>query len=538
VGADEYPFGAKTLGLAWNLAPGESRTGWVVRPFRAYEAEVRALRAHDWAAEYAGAGAEWRSLLERAAQPCIPDPGVADAFYACLGDLFVMREPLADGYVGAIMGTEVYRSCNPFEGSLVIVALDQLGLHEEAADGLRVELETQEPNGEWADPHGWCHHMWGAAGLKAWAAMEHYRTTGDRAFLQAVYPRLRANAHWQETQRAGTRVPAGAEGPTTFGLMPRGMGDGGLMNDDDFYGVFFPHNILAVYADRAAVEAAEILGCTADLPELQRIYNTAHADLLAAMERGAIQADGYRWLSGVPGKTSGSRWGVLYVCHPCGLLPADHPLIEGTLRHIEAHMSPGGHPIHTGWMADGCWVAISLDNLAEVHLVRGNGDAVAEYLYATLNHGTPLYTWCEERGIEPGTTQCSGDRQHLWTPVAVVRALRDSLVMEDGDGLHLALGAARAWLASGQPLGIANAATHFGTVSYQIQYDAVRGVLTGEVSFPAEGGPAWAILHVRLPGGRRVVAVDPAERATVLPGGEGLRWEQPHGKLTIEATIA
>ena len=168
---------------------------------------------------------------------------------------------------------------------------------------------------------------------------------------------------------------------------------------------------------------------------------------------------------------------------PCGLLPPDHALVTGTLQKIEANVSQGGQPIHTGWMADGAWVAITLDNVAEVHLARGNGDAAAQYLYSTLNHGTPLYTWCEERGQEPDTPKCSGDRQHLWTPVAVVRALRDMMVMEKGDGLHLALGTPREWLGSGQPVGMAGACTYFGAVSYQMQYDAsaVAGDRRGDV---------------------------------------------------------
>ncbi len=136
----------------------------------------------------------------------------------------------------------------------------------------------------------------------------------------------------------------------------------------------------------------------------------------------------------MPGKTSGSRWGVLNALFPCGLLPPDHELITGTLRNIESQLSPGGIPVNTGWMADGMWVAITLDNMAEAHLARGKGDAAAEYLYATLNHGTPLYTWCEERGQEPGTTKITGDRQHLWTPVAVVRAVRDCLVWSTATG--------------------------------------------------------------------------------------------------------
>ena len=280
--------------------------------------------------------------------------------------------------------------------------------------------------------------------------------------------------------------------------MPRGFGDGGLMDGDDLYGVFLPHNIWAVYADRLSVEAAEILGRTEDLPELRKIYETARDDLLAALDRGAIREKDYRWIPGVPGKTTGSRWGVLNAAFPCGLLPPDHELITGTLRKIESNMSRGGIPIHTGWMADGMWVAITLDNVAETHLARGNGDAAVRYLYATLNHGTPLYTWCEERGPEPGAKKCSGDRQHLWTPVAVVRAIRDMLVMEDvkdAGGLHLALGTAREWLASGRPVGIADAATHFGPVSYRMQYDPASSQVRGEVQFAADSTAAWAVLE-------------------------------------------
>ena len=199
------------------------------------------------------------------------------------------------------------------------------------------------------------------------------------------------------------------------------MGDCGLMDDGDLYGVFLPHNIWAVYADRLALEAAEILGRTGDIDELRQIHDSGRADLLAALDRGAIREGDYRWMPGVPAKTSGSRWGVLNALHPCQLLPPEHELISGTIRKIESNLSPGGLPIHTGWLADGMWVAITLDNLAEAHLVRHNGDAAARYLYATLNHATPLVTWCEERGPEPGASKCTGDRQHLWTPVAVVR---------------------------------------------------------------------------------------------------------------------
>jgi len=212
------------------------------------------------------------------------------------------------------------------------------------------------------------------------------------------------------------------------------------------------------------------------------------------------------------------------------------------MRHLRSHMSPGGLPLNTGWMPDGLWVAIALDNLAEAHLVRGEGDEASELLYATLNHGTPLLTWCEERGQEPGTAASSGDRQHLWTPVSVVRAVRDVLVMEDGAELHLARGTHRAWLGNGGRVGIHEAPTHFGRISYEMAYDAQTRRIRGRVQFPENGvrGPIplqRAVLHLRLPQGVRVSDVTPESDAPLRREEAALRWTSPAGEYKFEAAV-
>ncbi|MCE5269638.1 MAG: hypothetical protein LLG00_17305, partial [Planctomycetaceae bacterium] len=372
--------------------------------------------------------------------------------------------------------------------------------------------------------------------FKSWAIMEHYRITRDKQFLADAYPHMVASSRWQEKQRARSRTEA-ARKANVYGLMPRGFGDCGLDNAGDAYGVFFPHNIWSVYGDRCSCEAAEILGKTEDAAELKKIYETARDDLLKAIDRGAIKEKDYRWISGIADNPCGSRWGALNVTVPCGLLPPEHELVTGTLKKIEATVSKGGQPLHTGWMPDGGWVAITLDNIAETHLARGNGDIVARYFYSTLNHGTPLYTWCEERGQEPGTTKQSGDRQHLWTPVAVVRCLRDMMVMEKGDGLELALGTDRHWLASGKPVGIAGAKTHFGQVTYRMQYDAAKSQVSGEVTFADDCTAASAILHIRLPGGIKVRSVGAESKAEILPNGEGIRWKTPRGTMRFQVDV-
>lgn len=512
LGGDEYPVIEKeTLNPTWALAPGEKRVAWIIHPYKAYHAQLPELRGRDWQAEFEDGKTAWRSLIARASAVTIPDIGVQNAWFACLAECFVMREEVADGSVVACPGTEIYRAPNPFEPLIVSVLFDQVALHHEAAGNTGMFLERQGLDGNWADPEGWVIYMWGASGVKSWAIMEHYRLTRDENWLAKWFPRMVASSRWQETQRSKTRMLIKGERPLTYGLMPRGMGDCGLKDEDDSnYGVFLPHNILAVYADAMTVEAAKILGRTEDLPELRRIHQAGLDDLLQSMDRGAIAEDGYRWIPGVPGHTCGSRWGVLYAAFPCNILPPDHELIRGTIRKIESRMSPGGIPVHTGWMKDGMWVAITLDNLAEALLQRdqnGDADAAVRYLYATLNHGTPLYTWCEERGQEPGTKDCSGDRQHLWTPVAVARFIRDALVMEDGATLHLARGTARHWLEQGKKIGVKNAPTWFGMVGYEIVSDVDHGKIDATVELPSRKATKEVVLRFRHPKAAPIMSV-------------------------------
>lgn len=534
LGGEEYPLSATTLAPTVTLAPGATKVVWFIRPYRVYESMLPELRRRDWPAAFAEAKAVWQKLIAGTPRLHLADAGVRRSYYAGLADIFIMREPVPGDYLGTLPGTELYRSANPTEAAIACVALDQAGLPVEAADGYRLALDLQNYDGCWSENQGWARTGWLAAGFKSWFIMEHYRITRDRDFLANIFPRMIASTRWHERARQRSRELVDGTKPLNYGLLPPGMGDCGLKNDASNYGVFLPHNFWAVYADQLTAEAAEILGLKAEATEARRIYEVARADLLDTVRRGAITEGDYQWIPGVAGKTSGSRWGALNATYPFRLLDPRDPLIDGTIRKMESKMSPGGIPMHTGWMEDGMWVAITLDNLAETLLLRGEGDAVARYLYATLNHATPLYSWCEERGPEPGAAKAIGDRQHLWTPIAVVRLVRDSLVFEDGDTLHLARGADRSWLARG-PLGGDGFATHFGPVNYRLTLEETNRV-SGTVTLDPTRLPARLCVHVRLPAGRTIAAVDDPS-ATIAADGTSLTWTRPPAKLAFTATL-
>ncbi len=540
LGADSYPLDPKSerrMNMALELKPGETRTAWVVRPYNLFSPDLDRLRSTDWESEFNSGILTWENLLQQAPRLILPDQGVVNAYYSALSDFFIMREPIGKGdYIATVPGTDQYRSGpNSYESAIATVALSQAGLYKQAEAGYRLNWDLQEPDGDWTEPRGWSHLMWATTGFKAWAATEYFRNSRDTAYYEKRYRQMLAASRWQDKMRERTRVLENGQKPLTYGLMPVGMGDGGLKNGDSNYGIFYTHNIWATYADSLAWSAARLLGRTQEAAELKDIYLRAKADLMTAMERGAIvDPDGTRWLSGLPGKVSGSCWGLLNSINPTGLLDPENELMTNVLKRVEAKLSPGGVPVHTGWMVDGMWVAIALNDFAQAHLSRDEADEAVAYLYAVLNHGTPLYSWCEERGQFPGTHQITGDLQHLWTPIAVTRYIRDMMVMEQGSTLHLARGIARGWLASGQEVGIEGASSHFGKVSYRMHYDAKRGRLVGQIDFPDSPEAFETILHTLLPENMKVVKTT---AGTLLPDGKGIRFTPSKGTIRFEATV-
>ncbi len=539
IGADRFPVDpvvTTQMNMEWELKPGETKTAWLIRPYNSFARDAALLKSVNWEKKFDQSKDTWKTLISRSCRLLIPDAGIVNGFYASLADIFIMREPIGKGYIGVIPGTEVYRSSpNAFEPAIATVALDQVGLHTDAELGYRVNWDIQDVNGDWSEPGGWAHLMWGASGYKAWAVMEHFFNTRDTAFLKNRYPQMLACSKWQDKERQKTKLPVQGEKSLTYGLMPPGMGDGGLMNGNSYYGIFYTHNIWAVFEDSLAYRAALILNRQEDAKLLKGIYEKSKSDLISAMERGAIMSsDGTRRLSSLPGKNSGSCWGLLSAIFPTEILPKDHELMNNTLQYVEERMSPGGIPVHTGWMVDGMWVAISLNDFAEAHLVRNEGDAANALLYATLNHGTPLYTWCEERGQDPASRETTGDLQHLWTPVAVVRYTRDMMLMEEGNTLHLLRGIARGWLAAVKMSVLKMHHPVSGNISYKIHFDKNKSQLKGEIHFPKGNQHFETILHCPLPGNLKLVK---ASGATVMPDGSGIKFTKCNGDISFSAIV-
>ncbi|QEE24418.1 Tat pathway signal protein [Rhodanobacter glycinis] len=162
------------------------------------------------------------------------------------------------------------------------------------------------------------------------------------------------------------------------------------------------------------------------------------------------------------------------------------------------------------------------------------------FLYAHRHHDHTPGSWTagEVSGISGGMPLFCMPAQ-----MTVPLLLRWSLVFEDSRGETLFLGRAipRRWLASGSPVGIAQAPTRWGRTSFELSSDPATGHVRGWVELPDRSTPGTIWLSLRVPAGRHlatikldgvdVAAADHHEDAVSLHGKPGQRIE-------IEARLA
>ena len=493
-GADEYPLYGRgeeefdnhppmndlKLGIAahsmkkitsyYRMNGGERKTGYFLIPYKKYFEDLNDLKNLDLEKEIADALQEWTDLLDRGAKFEIADPKLLHCYRACIADLFVMREQIGE-YMGIGCGTRFYRSSNASEPLESDILLDTLGYTEEALADYRMHWEGQDPDGCWVYSKGWEHEVWGLAFNKANSVLEHYYMTRDRDFLETWYPRMYASAIFNRNARATTKnAPKKAD----RGLMPRGMGDCGMMNGGDYYGVFYPHNAMSVGSDFKVLEAARILNKEEDISVLEALCEDAKNDFLTSVRENLRLFEDGVIMPAVAGASDSSIYGCMYPFFPAKLVSAEEPMIKGAVKYIESKkQSEGGLPMGTGWMKEGLWVAMALGTIARSYLRLGLYQKARKYLYPALNHASPFVTYCEERGSEKGAVKKSGDLQHLWTPLSVGQYMTDAFWFED-DVIHVCAGILPEWLTEGKRIALSGFRTHYGAIEMSVT--CVNGV--------------------------------------------------------------
>jgi len=450
-----------------------------------------------------------------------------------------------DDYPYGILGAETY---------MVLAALDLMGSHQAAEDGLYqwVSLPMDpnskghhpwalpdRPNGLFSEGHGCLTHAVGPGGLGGhmdgihafgpgsigWALTEHYWLTGDKEWLKAYAPRIKANAEWMLRQRkvVSGMVPGGKR-LWCKGLQPALQvtpDSGGLWMQfyecEAYYwisisrlaatlSVVDPEGGAKLKAEaeayrkdlRAAVERSIALS-----PVVPVRDGTFHSVIPFACYVRGVSTGAWGWER----DGSGEHVGPLYwetvqsaaaLVSPAGLMPASDVRVQGYLDVLEdrlllenanAERRSNGDWFMAGWQYQG-----GLERTSNMHLA---GDDIPVFIRSFLNDYA--IDILPNDGYIFNEHAVHGPPDKIFEEAAFLERFRNLLVMDDGKNLWLARATLRAWLEQGKRLSIKNAPTHFGDISYEITSDVEHGTIKATIELPERGHPDAVLLRLRHP---------------------------------------
>ena len=466
---------------------------------------------------------------------------------------------------------------NPFpplgcETDRILWALDHMGMHQVARDGMTVWLENQNTDGSLSLNSGMERaHKFGALHLP-WVMAEHYRLTGDKEWLRKELPRLKAAADWIVNRRRATMkkkltqaqidgIKAGTWSP--YGLQPRiTMGDGDPSGSRYFYVAdASAHQSVKLLADVISEidpPAGAALSAEADryrrdiLPVLEEslvlspVIKTRAGTYRSFLPQG-FQDRGPRAVALPQGVNIFSHCGP-YSCDivatsasieawlRSGLLSIDDPRIDGhfdvledvfLLDHPWIRRRKGNYDPGKDWFGNAGWGYQSgWERVPDFYLAK---DDIPNFLRAWLNRcavDMNLGNWT----FNEHTTFAANDKSH--GNAVFLSNFRKMLVMEVDRTLWLARGTPRAWLKHGRKIAVKNAPTHFGTVGYEIVSDVDNGRIAATVVVPSRRWPKAILLRLRHPKAMPIKSVevdgkpwkdfDPAKEIIRLHGVKGV----------------
>jgi len=425
---------------------------------------------------------------------------------ACARNILQAREA-RDGRLTFQVGPTVYRGLWVVDGNFILESARYLGYDEDAQKGLETTWTYQDPSG----------------GVFAGAGRQHYKDTGIAMFTLARQAELAQDwSYFRSMQGAvekgaaylqGLREKARAEGGSNgrYGILPRGMGDGGIggIRAELTNTVWVLAGLKAILEtaarqkiagfDRVRKLESELRPAFFEAARQEMRHHPARFEYLPMLMK-----EDPLWQAPDPWdrpRPQSGQWALSHAIYPGLVFPKDHAIVQGHIRLMQA-VTQEDIPAETGWLPhEGVW-GYNAAFVAHAYLWAGARDWAQLCFHGFLNHATPQYCWREEQPIRGSVASAVvGDMPHNWASAECVLYLRHMLALEDGTDLRLLAGIGDSELAGGQPYVIRNSPTRFGRVSLNLEPLPRRA--GWRLEFRREPGPAPARLVIPATAGYR-----------------------------------
>jgi hypothetical protein len=414
----------------------------------------------------------WRGVERRLASITVPCRKATDALR------FAHVTQLIASDHGEVHGGEgFYDVFYMRDGAYQIMECGECGLWETAKTSLESYLAHQRPDGRFESQA----NQFDANGQSAWIFLQHYKMTGDRAWLERVYPAMKRAAEWTMTARR--RAPA--DSPFA-GLLPPAPADGECLWDGKHHIVGYDFwNLRGVLA---TAEAARALGKTGDADLLEREARLYRAAIDAAWKRTGLEYFPPSW------EKDGTDWGNLETLWPSPIFDPQDRRIAATVQRVRKQSNGGFIEGTMQWLGQKDVIhpyAGVYSVMAD--LVCDHDQQVVEDFYWYLLHSTAAHAFPE--GIYYKRRYAWSETiPHVTGACNYAFLFRHMLVHEQQGELHLLKAVPDWWLGEGQEIRIERLPTHFGAMNL-----VIRGTATGvqvQLDKPVRQAPVKIVLHL------------------------------------------
>ena len=487
---DERGYGSGALRFDLDLAPASPRDVYLAIPFGTTPADgADALPPGTNGPGVLGAvRREWEEKLGRVAIRVAPRwQHWVDTMRSAIAHVLVNRD-------GAALqpGPRRYTRAWIRDGAIMAAALLRTGCAAEAAEFVRWYATYQAADGtvpcvvdrsgpDWLVEHD-------SHGELIFAVADCFRFTGDRAFLDELWPHVERAARHIEALRA-TRLDPAFETPEKRafrGLLPESASHEGYLSHpvhaywDDFWAV------------RALGDAAHLAGARGDAALAERLLASRN-DFRASIRESIATTITTRKIDYVPGSVEWADFDPTATANAISLLGETALMPPAALARTFAEYLAGFRRRTHNEIDWANYTAYEVRIVgALVHLgERAAANELGEFLLG--DQRPPAWNqWPEISWRDPRSPGHIGDVPHAWIAAEYVLAFRSMLAYEreEDQALVVASGIPDAWLDDGGEVVVDDLPTYWGSFGFtlrRVAADALALALRGTLAVPPGG---------------------------------------------------
>ena len=450
----------------------------------------------------------WDALIAQGIDIETPEDKVNQTFKTSLVNDLMSLNKVGDDYVQTVNQLH-YHGFYLRDSSDFVRMYDTSGDTEIARQVVNFFATKQQPDGNFLSQRG----QYDGWGQSLWTYGEHYRMTHDKAFAAEVYPRVVRAVDWLQSAVAADPLH----------LVPATD-----VRDNEFVpGHLTGYNFLALDGLDAAVRFAHELNHPEDEQRFRKLESELRESLMKRLDAVTAQTGGY-----IPptldGGTQGTDWGNLLSLVPEQQLKPFDPRVTATLHATQARYQEGLITYHQPGQGVYLHHYLTIKNTL-TELIRGEQEQAIREMYAVLLHTSSTNAGFEYSVRPWGDRNFMGNlAPHGWMAAEYRNLLRNMMVREDGDTLHLLSAWSPEWVGAGKEIVVKRAATYFGTVGFRLEMPTDKtATLDLTMDRRSAYAPAKVVMHLPW-------FVD-AKTATATANGKPL--DVKAGAVTIPADV-